>query len=152
TPEQISGCILRAVRNGAAVPAGTEPEKVVITVPAGFGTEQRRATLQAARLAGFDPARVHLFDEPVAALLHQSRLSGTAWPEKKRLLILDIGGGTLDVSCVTVQGQGGALTMDILGRSRFNELAGDDFDLNLAGLLLDRYCRQRHIVFDDLSP
>jgi molecular chaperone DnaK len=150
TAEQISACILKAVRESQQPPA-VDPERVVITVPAGFGTEQRRATQLAARLAGFDPERTKLFDEPAAALLHQTRLVPGAWPAKKRLLILDIGGGTLDVSFMTVEQRDGVLVADILGRSRFNELAGDDFDLNLAGLLLARYLHERRLSLDQLD-
>lgn len=137
-PEEVSGCILKAVRAGLTnLPPG-DPAWVVITVPACFGTEQRRATLDAARLAKFDLSKVRLFDEPAAALLHQSWHDTAAWDREKRLLILDVGGGTLDASYMVVKREGGVLHADLRGRSRYNELGGDDIDLNLAGLLLQK--------------
>jgi molecular chaperone DnaK len=150
-PEQVSGCILRAVRDGLTdLPAG-EPAWVVITVPACFGTEQRRATLDAARLAGFDPKTTRLFDEPAAALLHQSWVDTAGWEEEKRLLILDVGGGTLDASYMVVRRDGDTLLADLQGRSRYNELGGDDIDLNLAGLLLPRVAEEAKIDLDRLT-
>ena len=154
SPEEVSACILRAVRHGIGLPKeGPPPARVVITVPAGFGMEQRRATLRAASLAGFDLNHVDLFDEPTAALLHQTRHTHVkdAWPVKKRMMVLDIGGGTLDVSCIDIQSVNGALTADVLGRSRFNELAGDDFDLNLAGLLLARFQNDKGLMLENID-
>lgn len=148
TPDQISGCILRAVHQGIEIDSDLpEPERVVITVPACFGVEQRRATLRAARLAGFKLETTELFDEPTAALLHDTwhRQSKQVWASEQRLMVLDIGGGTLDVSCMSLLSKDGVLHADVLGRSRFNELAGDDFDLNLAGLLLARYEREKNL-------
>jgi molecular chaperone DnaK (HSP70) len=141
TPERISACILRAVRRQIETIATTPPAQVIITVPACFGTEQRRATLRAAQIAGFDPTTTRLFDEPAAALFYQIHLDREALQgsRPKRLMMIDIGGGTLDVSLLRIQRLGAKLHVDIQGRSRFNELAGDDFDLRIAGLLLVRY-------------
>jgi molecular chaperone DnaK len=157
TAEQISGCILLAVKQGVNLPADAPaPERVVITVPASFDIEQRRATLRAARLAGFDPKRTDLFDEPTAALLHYTRHkfgkdNQDSWSEARRLMVVDVGGGTLDVSCLTLHRKSGVLIADVIGRSRFNELAGDDFDLNLAGLLLERFQNRLKVKLEQLD-
>jgi molecular chaperone DnaK len=149
TPEMVSGCILKAVRRELVPPLGRfdgEPRRVVITVPASFGTEQRRATLRAAHLAGFDPdpEKTLLFDEPTAALLHHLQHEGgiDKLPNGHRMMMIDIGGGTLDVSLMRLERRAETVVADIQGRSRFNELAGDDFDLNLAGFLLARFEEQ----------
>ncbi len=144
TPELVSASILTLVRRELDRRFEGQPEQVVITVPASFGTEARRATLRAAQLAGFDLGRVTLFDEPAAALLAQvladSSVGGSG---KQRLsMVVDIGGGTLDVSIVAGREAAEGIVFDMVGQSRLNELAGDDFDLNIAGLLLDRFERE----------
>jgi hypothetical protein len=178
TPETVSGCILKAILREVQTTFQAPPRQVVITVPASFGTEARRATLKAAQLAGFSPRTTRLFDEPTAALLPQflqdlgstpsqptttSEESTPATEEKadrqgrgaspplkpQHLMMIDIGGGTLDVSLLELRHEDGVLVADIQGRSRYNELAGDDFDLQIAGLLLARY--EHHHVARSLS-
>jgi molecular chaperone DnaK len=144
TPERVSGCVLAAVRQQLDVSfRGDPPRQVVITVPASFGTEARRATLRAAALAGFEPRTTRLFDEPAAALFYQVQQAPPPLDGLRRLVMIDIGGGTLDVSVLELSRDGPGLVADIVGRSRFNELAGDDFDLCIAGLLLARYEAER---------
>lgn len=150
TPERVSGCILAVVRKQLEAQHRALPRRVVITVPASFGTEARRATLRAARWAGFDVKTVHLFDEPAAALLAQLQAGPPPRHERERHIIIDIGGGTLDVSLVDLSYEGGRTVADIVGRSRYNELAGDDFDLVLAGLLLQRYEQDTGQAMEDL--
>jgi len=153
TPEAISGCILKAIRCELDLNFLKQPRQVVITVPASFGTEARRATLLAARLAGFDPKTTRLFDEPAAALINQlqSEREISLNPRTQRLMLIDIGGGTLDVSYIQLSREGDELVADIQGRSRYNELAGDDFDLNIAGLLLSRYEDEFPRIVDDAT-
>ena len=78
TPELVAACVLKAVRQELQTMFPEEAETVVITVPASFGTEARRATLRAARLAGFPPSSLRLFDEPTAALLSEIQSEGSA--------------------------------------------------------------------------
>ncbi|MFY9976100.1 MAG: Hsp70 family protein, partial [Chromatiaceae bacterium] len=141
TPERVSACILRVVRQELSRRFGASPERVVVTIPACFGTEARRATLTAAAMAGFDPATLSLFDEPTAALLAELRRTDTIDDQSEQDLhaVIDIGGGTLDVSLVRMQKRGKRTIFDVVGQSRYNEIAGDDFDLNIAGILLHRF-------------
>ncbi len=140
TPEVISGCILRAIRNEVVEYFGHLPERLVVGVPASFGVEARRSTLRAVELAGFSREPTQLLDEPTAALVHLirgSKLDLHGGP--KRMMMVDIGGGTLDVSMLEAEDKPEGLVADVFGASRYNELAGDDFDQNIAGLLLHRY-------------
>jgi len=153
TPERVSACILSAVRRELETIYDCAPKRAVITVPASFGTEARRATLRAARLAGFDPATLRLFDEPTAALLSelQNPANLPAEGERRNEMVIDIGGGTLDVSLVQLAREGSRIVADVQGRSRYNELAGDDFDLAIAGLLLARYEAERAVSMDSFE-
>ncbi len=153
TPERVAGAVLSVVHQELGRRYGTPPLRVIITVPASFGTEARRATLLAARLAGFGAATLRLFDEPTAALLAelQQNPEYTLTAEPRRVMVIDIGGGTLDVSLVTLHREGGRAVFDVQGQSRLNTLAGDDFDLNIAGLLLKRFLDERKLQFQFLD-
>ena len=151
TPEKVAGCILKLVRQELRTRFFRDPEVVVITVPASFGPEARRSTLRAAKLAGFSSERVLLFDEPTAALL-DALLSDRTYHVSEREsthMVVDIGGGTLDVSLLKMRADKQRLLFDVVGRSRFNELAGDDFDLSIAGLLLHRWEQHFNVSFSD---
>ena len=152
TPERVAGAVLSVVHQELERRYSTPPRRVVVTVPASFGTEARRATLLAARLAGFDAGSVRLFDEPTAALLAelQQNPEYSLTNEPHRVMVIDIGGGTLDVSLVSLHREGGGAIFDVQGQSRLNTLAGDDFDLNLAGLLLKRFLEERKVQFEGL--
>lgn len=109
----------------------------VITVPANFNFDQRTDTLEAARLAGFKD--VHLYDEPKAAIIsflhdesvnRESKLlefSSLDVSEKRRILVIDIGGGTCDICVEDVVEEEGTYIFEHLAVGREN-LGGVDFD------------------------
>ena len=117
-PTDISAIVLRELRRVAEVHFGTDVSEAVITVPAYFGGEQRRATIEAARLAGLEVRR--LVNEPTAAALgYGAHRSGN-----KRFAICDLGGGTFDVSVVSVEGS----VIEVISTHGSLFLGGDDFD------------------------
>src|SRR5205807_6105394 len=102
--------------------------RAVITVPAYFNDQQRKATINAGRIAGLKVERI--FNEPTAAALaygfHESR-------EEKVLLIFDLGGGTFDVSLVEFfEG-----TLEVRASSGESFLGGEDFTRTLAARVLE---------------
>lgn len=101
-------------------------DAVVITVPAYYGATERQATKRAARLAGFSPTDVYLLDEPVAAALangvHTSQ-------EEGRVLVVDLGGGTCDLTLLQT---GGPKGFQELGRFGDNEFGGLDWDREIS--------------------
>ncbi|MEO0248387.1 MAG: Hsp70 family protein [candidate division WOR-3 bacterium] len=136
TAPMISALILKAAAQ-TLKEQGLFIRNPIVTVPASFNSDQRLATLEAARLAGFDVEEDSLIDEPVASLIyyiweHQHRFD----EEERNLMVVDMGGGTLDVSILKVQRDANGLLVDTIGRSRYNELAGDDMDEALAALAL----------------
>lgn len=108
----------------------------LITVPASFNSAQRSDTLRAARLAGFKD--VELLDEPTAAFYYyfNSLRDTDSFDRKQTVLVFDFGGGTLDVSIIEVERTGAEMRIDVIGRSRYNNLGGDDIDYDLAAALL----------------
>ena len=124
TPQEISALILRELVQWASSELGRPVEKAVITVPAYFSDAQRTATREAGMLAGLEVVRI--LNEPTAASLAY----GFGDASRHTAMIYDLGGGTFDVSVVTVEGE----VTEVLASHGNNHLGGDDFD----DLLLER--------------
>jgi len=151
TPSYISAHILKLGFDQLARQFPEWDRSAIITVPASFNTDQRSDTLLAAKLAGFESVR--LLDEPTAAFYYffeQNRDSFRSSPEQT-VLVFDFGGGTLDVSIIRVRSQGGILQVDAIGRSRYNNLGGDDIDTDLASFLIALWEQEVGCKVDDLS-
>ncbi len=133
TPPEISAVILRELAEWARLSLGERPEKAVITVPAYFSDAQRGATREAGALAGLEVVRI--LNEPTAASLAYGYGDGS----RHTALIYDLGGGTFDVSVVTVEGD----ITDVLASHGNNRLGGDDFDDLLAERLAQEF-QKRH--------
>ncbi len=150
TPSYLSGHILKLAFDQLRGDFPSWDRSAIVTVPASFNTDQRSDTLRAAKLAGFQG--VKLLDEPTAAFyyyLDQNRTSFTA-TERQTVLVFDFGGGTLDVSIIRIDARPNALELDAIGRSRYNNLGGDDIDLELASFLLAIWEQQQHRRVDDI--
>jgi len=134
-PEEINALVLRALVADATAALGEPVTRAVITVPAYFNAAQRTATRQAGRLAGLDVLRI--IDEPTAAALAY----GLDRAERETVLVVDLGGGTFDVSVLAVGG-GVVEVRAVAGDTR---LGGDDFDHRLAGHLAEEFQRRHGI-------
>src|ERR1700679_908248 len=135
TPPEISAVILRELGDWARAALGERPQKAVITVPAYFSDAQRSATREAGALAGLEVVRI--LNEPTAASLAYGYGDGS----RHTALIYDLGGGTFDVSVVTVEGD----VTEVLASHGNNRLGGDDFDDLLAERLAQEFQRQHGI-------
>ena len=93
-PEEISGFILKSLKNISDTYLGKEVTKAVITVPAYFNNAQRQATKIAGENAGLEVIRI--INEPTAAAIAYGLQNDIK--EEKKVLIFDLGGGTFDVS------------------------------------------------------
>ncbi|MBI4876279.1 MAG: Hsp70 family protein [Acidobacteria bacterium] len=130
TPQEISALILRELAEWARRELGQPVERAVITVPAYFSDAQRNATREAGMVAGLEVVRI--LNEPTAASLAYGFGDGAP----RTVLIYDLGGGTFDVSIVTMEGD----VTEVLASHGNNRLGGDDFD----DLLLERLEREFH--------
>ena len=126
TPQEISARILRHLKDEAEKYLGESVTEVVITVPAYFTDRQRRATRDAAEIAGLKCRR--LINEPTAAALAY----GLEKPGvEEKILVYDLGGGTLDVTVLELS-EG---YLDVLASTGNSQLGGKDFDEGLMEFL-----------------
>jgi len=133
TPQEISSLILRALVGSAERQLGRRIGRAVITVPAYFSDAQRQATREAGALAGLEVIRI--LNEPTAASLAY----GYGGSARRSVLVYDLGGGTFDVSIVTIEGD----VTEVLASHGNNQLGGDDFADLLVGRLADEF-QERH--------
>lgn len=126
SPEEISSMVLLEMKRSAEAALGKTVKKAVVTVPAHFNDQQRQATKDAGRIAGLDVVRI--INEPTAAALayglHTAGAEGAAAQSKSNVVIFDLGGGTFDVSVLSMEG--GVFAVKATGGD--THLGGEDFD------------------------
>ncbi|EHK40353.1 hypothetical protein TRIATDRAFT_128447 [Trichoderma atroviride IMI 206040] len=140
TPPQISAMVLGKMKDIAEVKLGKKVKKAVVTVPAYFNDAQRQATKDAGQIADLDVLRI--INEPTAAAIAYGLGSGKTEKERN-VLIYDLGGGTFDVSLLSIQG--GVFTVKATAGD--THLGGQDFDTNL----LD-HCKKEFIRKSKKDP
>ncbi len=138
SPPEISAMILRKLKEAAEEYLGEKVEKAVITVPAYFNDDQRRATKDAGRIAGLDVLR--LVNEPTAAALAY----GLDKKKGGKIVVFDLGGGTFDVSILEV-GEG---VFEVRAVNGDTHLGGDNFDQRIIDWLVEEFKKETGI---DLS-
>lgn len=138
-PEELSALVLRQLLEDARRYLGEPVEEAVISVPAYFNDDQRCATKLAAQLAGLTVKR--LINEPSAAALYHrySTQSGDG-----QMMIVDFGGGTLDVSIVDCFEN----IIEITAIAGDNRLGGNDIDRAITV----HFCKENGLAEDQLEP
>jgi molecular chaperone DnaK len=134
TPEQISAFILQKIKKDAESFLGEPVTKAVITVPAYFDDSQRQATKNAGEIAGLEVVRV--INEPTAAAFAYG-LDKTGKDQK--ILVFDLGGGTLDVTIMDFGEHDGQATFEVLSTSGDTKLGGKDMDKALIDFITNDF-------------
>jgi molecular chaperone DnaK len=138
-PEEISAQVLRKLVDDAAKHLGDRITEAVITVPAYFNDAQRQATKDAGRIAGLEVLRI--INEPTAAALAY----GMDKLQNETVMVFDLGGGTFDVSILTVGGR----VVEVMATAGDTHLGGDDFDLRIVDYLAEEFQKSNGIDLRD---
>lgn len=133
SPEEVSAMILVKMKEIAEAYIGKKVHSAVITVPAYFNDAQRQATRDAGRIAGLNVLRI--INEPTAAAIAYGLGEGA---KEKTILVFDLGGGTFDVSLLSIDGG----VFEVLATNGDTHLGGEDFDQRVMQHVLKQFKKQ----------
>jgi molecular chaperone DnaK len=129
---EVSAMVLSELRADAEAFFGRRVHKAVVTVPAYFNDGQRQATKDAGRIAGLDVIRI--INEPTSAALAY----GFGRQMEKKVVVFDLGGGTLDVSVLDI----GKSVYDVVAVGGDTYLGGEDFDRRIMDWLVFSFAKE----------
>ena len=134
-PPEISGLVLRKMKETAEAYLGESVTQAVITVPAYFNDAQRQATKDAGQIAGLEVLRI--INEPTAASLAY----GLDKKTDQKIAVYDLGGGTFDISILEI-GEG---IFEVKSTNGDTHLGGDDFDEKIVNWLAEEFLNENGI-------
>lgn len=135
TPEEISAAVLVKMKETAESYLGKNVKKAVITVPAYFNDAQKASTRDAGMIAGLEVLRI--INEPTAASIAYG-LDKIGDDKERNVLIFDLGGGTFDVSLLTIDGG----IFEVKATAGDTHLGGEDFDTRLVNHFSEEFRRK----------
>jgi L1 cell adhesion molecule like protein len=133
-PEEISSMVLIKMREVAEAYLGTDIKNAVITVPAYFNDSQRASTKDAGAIAGLNVLRI--INEPTAAAIAYGLDKSSS--AERNVLIFDLGGGTFDVSLLTIE-EG---IFEVKATAGDTHLGGEDFDNRMVNHFVQEFKRK----------
>ena len=140
SPEEVASEILKVAKKAAEKELGHEVSKCVITVPARFNENQRKATRDAATIAGLEAVKI--INEPTAAALaYATKIKS----ESNTIAVYDLGGGTFDFTVLRINDD----ELEVLGSSGNNHLGGENFNEMLVTMACAKFMADHGISLAD---
>lgn len=139
-PEEISAMVLVKMKEIAETYLGKKIDNAVVTVPAYFNDAQRQATKDAGTIAGLNVLRI--INEPTAAAIAYGLDKKV---KEKNILVYDLGGGTFDVTILTID-EG---VFEVLATNGDTHLGGEDFDQRLMAYFLKLIKKKYNVDLSD---
>jgi L1 cell adhesion molecule like protein len=137
SPEEISAMVLVKMKETAEQYLGETVSDAVVTVPAYFNDSQRQATKDAGTIAGLNVLRI--INEPTAAAIAYGLEKTKAGEGEKNVLIFDLGGGTFDVSILSIEDG----IFEVKATAGDTHLGGEDFDNRLVNHFAAEFKRKQ---------
>nr|NP_001006686.2 heat shock 70 kDa protein [Gallus gallus]AAN18280.1 heat shock protein Hsp70 [Gallus gallus]AAN18281.1 heat shock protein Hsp70 [Gallus gallus]AAN18282.1 heat shock protein Hsp70 [Gallus gallus]AAP37959.1 heat shock protein 70 [Gallus gallus]AAP37960.1 heat shock protein 70 [Gallus gallus] len=135
-PEEISSMVLTKMKEIAEAYLGKKVQNAVITVPAYFNDSQRQATKDAGTITGLNVMRI--INEPTAAAIAYGLDKKGTRAGEKNVLIFDLGGGTFDVSILTIEDG----IFEVKSTAGDTHLGGEDFDNRMVNHFVEEFKRK----------
>merc|ERR1712013_392401 len=133
--EEISSMVLTKMKEIAETYLGKPVNSAVVTVPAYFNDSQRQATKDAGTIAGLNVQRI--INEPTAAAIAY----GLDQKKEKNVLVFDLGGGTFDVSLLSIEDK----VFEVLSTAGDTHLGGEDFDNKLTDYFVNMFKKKHNV-------
>jgi len=137
--EEISSMVLTKMREIAETYLMSPVKNAVVTVPAYFNDSQRKATIDAGAVAGLNV--IQIINEPTAAAIAYGFDKRGNCDGKRNILVFDLGGGTFDVSILTIKGD----VFEVKATAGNTHLGGEDFDNRMVNYFVEEFKRKNKV-------
>ncbi|XP_024632729.1 heat shock cognate 70 kDa protein [Medicago truncatula] len=137
--EEISSIVLTNMKEVAEAYLESPVKNAVVTVPAYFNDSQRKATMDAGAIAGLNVVRI--INEPTAAAIAYGLDKRSNCDGERNIFVFDLGGGTFDVSLLTIKGD----VFEVKATSGNTHLGGEDFDNRMLNYFVKEFNRKNKV-------